>query len=138
MANEFGRSTKDVLLRVTKALPGTSATNTSDALDIGINPLTPEDITVEVSLPAMPLHVTAGNTLTITLYHGDTSSLAATATALGVAITCTQIGIVTDGTAAQVFRFKLPPGVKRYIGFFQSAGGTDDLSSYTATYSLLV
>ena len=134
------RLLRDYALVTTHILPTTSANHTTDAIDIaGIGPYMPEEITVEISLPKMPLHVTSGNSVDITLYHGDTAAgLATTATALGLIIKCSQIGIATDGTEAQVFRYRLPPGTKRFIGWYVATGGTDSLESYTATYSLLV
>ena len=138
MAYEFHHNRKDAALIITKALPGTSASNTTDTIDLQAvaGDLKPDGIDVEISLPAMPLHVTAGNTVQIDLWVATTTSVAAPTSPLPV-IRASQIGIVTVGTAAEIWRYKLPPNCPRYLGFRQTCGATDDLSSYTATYSLL-
>jgi|WetSurMetagenome_2_1015567.scaffolds.fasta_scaffold504960_2 hypothetical protein len=133
------RLLRDYALVTTNAIPGTSSNATTSAIDLaGVGPYQPEEITVEIAVPKMTAHVTAANVLAITLYHGDTSSLASTSVALGLVITCSQIGIATDGTELQVWRYRLPPGTKRYIGWYMTTGITDSLDSYTATFSLLV
>jgi len=130
------RFIRDANLSVTKALPSTSSNNTSGQIDIGAGPFNPEQITIEVALPAMPLHVTAGNKLQIQLYSSATSGSGDAITSPIVEFD--QIGIASTGTGAQVFTAKLPPGTARYISFHNITGGTDDLSSYTATYSILL
>jgi hypothetical protein len=134
MANsvQTSRLLRDAKLVVTKALPN-NTNNTSDAIDIGSGPWNPEEITVEVSVPAIAAHTTT-NDLQIQLYHGDTSdSLAATTPLIEVDVP----GVAVTGSVALVKRFKLPPGTKRYIAFHNIAT-TDNCSAVTATYSLLV
>lgn len=126
------RLLRDGALVVTKALPN-NTNNTSDVIDIGGGPFNPEEIVVEVSVPAIAGHTTANN-LQLQLYHGDVSnSLAATNPLVEVDV----LGVVSTGSVATVKRFKLPPGTKRYIAFHQIAT-TDDCSAVSATYSLLV
>jgi hypothetical protein len=133
MANEHGRNIADALLIVTKALPAATATNVSDSIDLGTTGYKPENVEVEISVPAMPLHVTANNT-TLTLHDSaDNSSFAEVDP-----LTQTKIlGVVTVGSSAKTVRFRLPPNVRRYIAFSQTAGATDTLTSYTITYKLL-
>ncbi len=121
---------------ITKLLPSTSASNTTDTIDLGTGPFLPEEFTVEVSVPAIAAHVTAGNVMLITLWHGDTTSIAVPVVPVPT-VSISMIGVVTSGSAAAVWRFKLPIGTKRYIGFRQTCGGTDDLSGSTITYSIL-
>ena len=122
---------------ITKVLPGTSASNTTDAIDLGGDgPFRPEEITVEVSVPAIAAHVTTGNNLVIALWHAATTTLAAPVAPVP-AITITIPGVASTGSVASVWRFKLPIGTLRYIGFRQTCGGTDDLSGSTITYSIL-
>ena len=126
------RLLRDAGLSITKALPN-NTNNTSDPIDIGSGPWNPEEITVEVSVPAIAAHTTANN-LQIQLYHGDaTNSLAATTPLIEVDV----LGVVSTGSVAQVTRFKLPPGTKRYIAFHAIAT-TDNCSAATATYTLLL
>ena len=105
-------------------------------MDLGAGPFNPEEITIEVSLPAMPLHVTVANKLQIQLYSTATSGSGDAITSPIVEFD--QPGIASTGTSAQVFTAKLPPGTLRYISFHNITGITDDLSSYTATYSILL
>lgn len=126
------RLLRDGNLSITKALPN-NTNNTSGAIDIGSGPFNPEEIEVEVSVPAIAGHTTANN-LQIQLYHGDTSgSLAATTPLIEVDV----LGVVSTGSVATVQRFKLPPGTKRFIAFHAIAT-TDDCSAVSATYSILV
>jgi hypothetical protein len=133
MANEFGRNVKDAALIVTKALPAATATNVSDSINLGSTGYKPENIEVEIEVPAMPLHVTANNT-TLTLHDSaDNSSFAEVDP-----LTQTKIlGVVSVGSSAKTVRFRLPPNVRQYIAFSQTAGATDTLTSYTMTYRLL-
>ncbi len=131
------RFLRDASLTLTKALPGTSSNNTSDTIDLGAGPFRPEEITVEVVIPAIAEHVTAGNHITITLYHADTTTVIAPVSPVPT-ITIDEIGITSTGTPGSTWRFKLPIGTKRYIGFHQVCGATDTLSGSSVTYSLLL
>jgi hypothetical protein len=126
------RLLRDNSLTITKALPN-NTNNTSDTIDIGSGPFNPEEITVEVYVPAIAGHTTVNN-LQIQLYHGDaTNSLAATTPLIEVDV----VGVGGTGSVVTTKRFKLPPGTKRYIAFHAIAT-TDDCSAVTATYTLLV
>ncbi len=121
---------------ITKALPSTSGSNTTDAIDLGAGPFLPEEYTVEIRIPAIAEHVTAGNHINITLWHGDTTSLAVPVEPVPT-VSVDRIGVASTGSLGSTWRFKLPIGTKRYIGFRQVVGGTDTLSASSITYSLL-
>lgn len=128
------RMLSDAALTITKALPSTSSNNTTDYIDLGAAGFKPEEITIEITIPAIAAHVTAGNVPTITLYDSASTS--------GAAVTDPQIqtswiGVITTGSLGKTVRFKLPPGTKRYIAFYQTTGGTDDLSGSSITYKIL-
>jgi hypothetical protein len=126
------RLLRDTLLTVTQALPN-NTNLTSGTIDIGSGPFNPEEITVEVQVPAIAGHTTTNN-LQIQLYHGDaTNSLAVTTPLIEVDVP----GVGSTGSVALVKRFKLPPGTKRYVAFHCIAT-TDDCSAVTATFTLLV
>lgn len=126
------RLLRDAALVLTKQLPN-NTNNTSDTIDIGSGPFNPEEITIEVSVPAIAAHTTTNN-LQIQLYHGDaTNSLAVTTPLIEVDV----VGVGSTGSVATVKRFKLPPGTKRYIAFHNIAT-SDDCSAVSATYTLLV
>ena len=132
MANEFGRNQRDALLTLTKALPAATATNLTDAIDLEqVGGPKPENVEIEVSVPAMPLHTTANNT-TLTLHDSaDNSTYAEVVPLHQVKV----LGVVSTGSVAILTRFRLPPNVRRYIKISQTAGATDDLTSYTMTYT---
>ena len=128
------RLIRDNSLTITKALPGTSASNTSGVIDLGTGPFNPEEITIEILIPAIAAHVTSGNVPTITLWASDTTTVT---TATDPVISTSWIGVASTGSTGKTISFKLPPGTKRYIAFRQTAGATDDLSGSTITYSVL-
>jgi hypothetical protein len=127
------RLIRDYKLITTHALPN-NTNHTSDTLDIGDGVFNPEELTVEVLVPAISAHTTANN-LQIQLYHGDTTTTAAM-TAPQPLIECDVLG-GAGGSAETLFRFKLPPGTKRYIAFHMIAT-TDNCSGVTATFTVLV
>jgi hypothetical protein len=131
------RLLRDSALTITKALPATSSNNTTDTIDLGVGPFRPEEITVEISIPAIAAHVTAGNHINITLYHADTTTVIAPVAPVAT-ITVDAIGVVSTGSLGSVWRFKLPIGTKRFIGFYQTTGATDTLSGSSVTYSILL
>ena len=132
MANEFGRNIKDAVFSITKALPAASATNVSDSFDLGSTGHKTESIEVEISVPAMALHVTANNT-TISLHDSaDNSTFAEVVPLTQVKV----LGVVSTGSVAVLCRFRLPPNVRRYIAFSQTAGATDTLTATSVSYSL--
>lgn len=135
MANEYNRNQRDAsaLTTISKALAAATVTNRSDSFDLGPGAHSPENFEVEISIPAMPLHVTANN-VTITLHDSaDNSSFAAT----DPVVSTTILGVVTDGSAAKTIRFRLPANIRRYFAFSQVSGATDTLTTYSITYTLL-
>jgi hypothetical protein len=126
------RLLRDNALTITQALPN-NTNNTTSYIDIGSGPFNPEEITVEISVPAIPGHTTANN-LQIQLWTSATTSGAAVTSPL---IECDVLGVTSSGSVATTFRFKLPPGTKRYIAF-HSIATTDDCSAATMTITLLV
>ena len=132
MANEFGRNIQDAVFSTSKALPAASATNVSSSFDLGNVGFKPEELEVEISVPAMALHVTANNT-TITLHDSaDDSSFAEVVPMTQVKV----LGVVSTGSVAVLCRFRLPPNVRRYIAFSQTCAATDTLTATSIAYTL--
>jgi hypothetical protein len=132
MANEFGRNIQDAAFSTTKALPAATVTNVSDSFDLGNVGFKPEELEVEISVPAIAAHTTANNT-TITLHDSaDNSSFAEVVPMTQVKV----LGVVSTGSVAILARFRLPPNVRRYIAFSQTAGATDTLTASSITYTL--
>ena len=133
MANEHGRNIADATLIVTKALPAATATNVSGSIDLGSVGYKPENVEVEINVPAIAAHTTVNNT-TLSLHDSaDNSTFAEVVPLTQVKIP----GVAGTGSVAIVARFRLPPNVRRYIAFSQTAGATDDLTGSSITYKLL-
>lgn len=126
------RLLRDDKLTITQALPNNTNNDTS-YIDIGGQPFKPEEITVEIYVPAIAAHTTTNN-LQIQLYDSATSSGAAVTAPL---IECDVVGVGGTGSVAKTFRYKLPPGTKRYISW-HSIATTDNCSAATMTITLLV
>lgn len=133
----FNRNIRDAALSVTKAVPTSAGNVTSDTIDLGslATDMLPEDIVVEVIVPAIAGHTTTGSLLTVELYVGTTTTVAA-ATAPLPLVKCVVAGVAVSGNVETIFRYKLPPGCPRYIGWNILVGATDTYSG-TATFSLL-
>lgn len=140
MANEFGRNIKDGQLVVTKALPAAAANNNTDTIDLETIAGAPENVEVEVSIPAMAAHNSASYDVTIKLQHStDDSSYADLDTGTGTLpdIIIVTPGVASTGSLARVVRFRLPRGVNRYLQFNQAVTtGGPTLTGSTITYSL--
>lgn len=133
MANEFGRNIVDATYSTSKALPAATATNVSSSFDLESTGTKPSNVEVEINVPAIAAHTTANNT-TLTLHDSaDNSSFAEVVPLTQVKV----LGVVSTGSVAIVARFRLPPNVRRYIAFSQTAGATDDLTGSSITYKLL-
>lgn len=140
MANEFGRNQKDGQYTVTKALPAAGANNNTDSIDLETAVGTPENVEVEVSIPAMAAHNSASYNVTILLQDCATTdgSFLDLDTGTGTLpdIQIVTPGVASTGSAARVVRFRLPRGTKRYLQFYQavdSSGPTLTASSITYT-----
>lgn len=133
MANEFARRIEDYSFTVTRALPTADATVTSSDLDFGTNTVFPENVELEVSIPALSATILpSADTLTITVQGG---SSATPSTSLNIVKVITGTG---STIAAQTWRVKLPSDTPRYVNVkFALAGGTGDGSGVSATIKAL-
>ncbi len=129
MSYEFNRNIQDYQFTVTRALPTADGTVTSSDLNFGTNTVFPENVELEISLPALTAtHLPSADTLTITV-QGGASATPSTSLNLVKVITGTGSTI-----AAQVWRVKLPPDCPQYVNVkFVAAGGTGDISGVSAT-----
>ncbi len=140
MANEFGRNIRDYGLTLTKALPAAAATNQTGTIDLETIVGPPENVEIEVSIPALSAHNSASYNVTLTLQQSsDDSSYAnldsGTGTLPGIVITTP--GVASTGSLARVVRFRIPRGVSRYLQFTQAVTtGGPTLTASSITYSL--
>jgi len=129
MANEFARNIQDYQFTVTRALPTADGTVTSSDLNFGTNTVFPENVELDIAVPALTsTHLPSADTLTITV-QGGASATPSTSLNLVKVITGTGSTI-----AAQNIRFRLPSDCPQYVNVkFVAAGGTGDISGVTAT-----
>lgn len=121
---------------ITNALPNATTSYTTNYLDIGAGPFNPEEIEIEVQVPAIAGHTTAAN-LTLQLITSATVQATSAFAATNPAVTVNVLGVASTGSVAQTTRFKLPPGTLRYLAF-KMIVASDDCSAVTATFSILV
>lgn len=133
MANEQSRNIQDATFVLTRALPTADGTVTSADIDLGPDVHKPEEVELEVTIPALSaVQLPNADTLTLTIQGGSAAS----------PTTSINLVHVTTGTgsaiAEQKLRFRLPSNCPRYINAkFVAAGGTGDISAATATVKIL-
>lgn len=105
------RLIRDNALSVTTALPAASGNVTCAALNLGLAPYKPEEIILEIYVPACAANTSTTDTYTYQLFDSaDNSSFAAVSPAVLVAVP----GVSSVGSAAAYFRFGLPVNVRQY------------------------
>jgi len=110
---------KDALLQITGYLPAAGGANTTTSIDLGSSraadtyagAVTPEDMFLEVSVPAMPNNTDSAKTVTIDLYDSaDDASFSEVDPLVSIKVP----GVSSTGSAARTVRYPLPP-TRRYI-----------------------
>ena len=126
------RNISDAKFVVTRALPTADGTVTSADIDLGADVHKPEDVELEITIPALTAtHLPNGDTLTITVQGGA----AATPT---TALFGLPVITGSTGFAGNAYRFRLPSDCPRYINVKAiAAGGTGDISAVDATIKIL-
>lgn len=128
------RSIKDATFVKAKALPAAAAANNTATFDLGAGGFVPEEIEVQIEIPALA-NLVDNKTLTIKVQDSaNDSSYADVDPLIRTVIT----GDGGDGSSATTLRFRLPANIRRYVQFNQaveSGGGNNTASS--VTYSLL-
>ena len=136
------RLLRDTKLTVTKALPAAGASNNTGTIDLGVGPWHPEEVLIEISIPACSGQTDTTKAVTITAQHSsDDSSYANLDDGTGANndVVLTTPGVASTGAAARVATVKLPPGTKRYIQFTQAVtSGGATLTAISVTYTVLV
>lgn len=128
----MSRKIQDATFVKTRALPTADGTVTSADLDLGAGAFKPEEMELEITVPALnSTQLPNADTITMTIQHGA----AATPTTL-LAVLPVITG--SSGYAGGTFRFRLPSNTLRYVNVkFVAAGGTGDISASSATIKLL-
>lgn len=138
MAFTVGRQIVDSNFSTTVALPSGAGTSTSTAFDlvgaaISANTIFPEEVTLEVAVPADTALV-SGATRKFTLLADSAASPTTAVTGYGV---YTITGTSGNGAAATI-RWRLPADVARYAAVRIDGGtsGSGDSSAINATVAL--
>lgn len=131
MAATVGRLIPDSTLSNSTALPSGAGTATSAAIDLvgaalDANSSFPEEVSLEVAVPATPNLVSAA-TITFTVMN---DSAATPTTALSPTHSFIITGTAGNG-AATTHRFKLPANVARYLSV-RAVGGSSGAGDNTA------
>lgn len=132
MANENSRNIQDAQFSITRALPTADGTVTSADFDLGADVHKPEEVELEITVPALnATQLPDADTLTITVQGGA----AATPT---TALFGLPVITGSTGYAGSTFRFRLPSNCPRYINVKAvAAGGTGDISASALAIKLL-
>lgn len=132
----MSQSLRDALLAVTKALPsGASAVN-SDGIDLGHGTTGEHHASCLLLIEAPALTTSMlGDAATIKYDVADSADNASFATIAATVLT--QTGAGGAGAAATSKKFRLPPGVRRYVRVTATKSATGDASSVSMTVSLV-
>ncbi len=133
-----GYSVRDNAHKVTKALPNGAAATTSDAIDLGLTARSDFTAPCELLITAPALGATPlpdAKTMKYDILMSDQSNLGTPTTLVAAAIT--QTGASSAGAVGAEYRFRLPTGVKRYIGVKATGSGSGDASGSSFTAELL-
>jgi hypothetical protein len=127
---------RDSTFARTKVLPGAGATNLTDVIDLesvlgdpGVS-----KFLVEIAVPAVAGNTDSSKSFTLSVHDSANNSSFA---ALAVPLTLTVPGVTSTGSVAITKTFRLPPDVRRYIKFSQTAPSVVDVSAATIAYDLL-
>jgi hypothetical protein len=120
-----------------KALPAAAASNYTGYIDsnaAGNHTLEYTEVIIDV--PAIAAHTDSTKYVTLELTHGTTTSPTAVVTS---APTIKIVGVTSTGTSAAQYRFRIPPGLNRYIAFKQTVdSGAGTLTASNITYRVAV
>jgi len=120
-----------------KALPAAAASNYTGYIDsnsAGNHTLEYAEAIIDV--PAIAAHTDSTKYVTLELTHGTTTSPTTVVTS---APTIKIPGVTSTGTSATHIRFRIPPGLNRYIAFKQTVdSGAGTLTASNITYRLAV
>lgn len=136
MANEFARNLGDAGFSTTFTLPASASASTNQAtpFDLGADTFKPEEVEVELSVPALTDTMVSSTRTTTYIIETCTATNFSTIDATLYTKTFTGAG---SGVAAQVIRVRLPSNCARYIRAKVTHGAsTTDSSAISATVSL--
>jgi hypothetical protein len=135
MAYEYNRNLTDAAKTVTKAAPAAAANHNTPTIDL--EQVTGGDIERIVCQVSIPATDTLVNTYAITIKLQDSADDSSYAT-VDPLIQTTVVGTAGNVSAAKTVRFRLPPGVRRYIQLnIAVPASAGDVTDTTVTFQLL-
>lgn len=138
MANEFARNITDATYSTTFTLPASASASTqqSSGFDLGADTYKPENLEMELSVPALSSTIVPDTrTVTYIIESSTTSNFAAISQTI---YTWTFTGASSAGVGAQVIRVRIPSNCARYVRSKVTFGAsTTDGSALSATSRLL-
>ena len=137
MANEFARNLGDAGFSTTFALPSSASSSTNQAtpFDLGADTFKPEEVEVELSVPALTTTMVPDTRTTTYIIETCAATNFSTIDATLYTKTFTASG--GTGVSAQVIRVRLPSNCARYIrGKVTHGASTTDSSAVSATIAL--
>ena len=133
-----GPQTRDVALKVTKALPNGAATIITDGIDLGhsTNGQPPANVELLIEAPALVVgDLGNADTMKYEVFHDTVSTFGSEVSLYGVVLT--QTGAGGAGAAAASKRVALPSDVGRYIRVKATNSAAGDASDKSVSVSLL-
>lgn len=133
---------KDALLKISATLPNGSASASAPAAFMDTGKLTsagdvPGNIEFLLTGPALTTtELPDTKTMVYDVQHSDNADGSSPSTLIDNAIT--QTGASSAGADAATYRFKLPTGHKRYVGFSASNSGAGNASGKSGTLEVVV
>lgn len=137
MAFEFNRNLQDANLSTTFTLGTAAQTATSGAFDLGVDRQVPENVEVELSIPALTTTMNTGTNTAGVTYIVEASSTSTFSVIAQNLIYQTFVGSTTTAIAAQTIRCRLPSNCPEFIRAKVINGATSgDLSTLAGTLNL--
>lgn len=130
----MGRNLKDANFIATTALPAAGASNNSNVFDLGAGNFLPEEIELQISLPATP---NLADTKNVTLTIQDSADNVTFAAITGLA-TVVATGAGGVGAAAKTETIRLPSTTRQYLRLNQAVDAVGgDSTGVSTTFQLL-
>jgi hypothetical protein len=131
MPNYLNRQLRDANLDKTKTLAATNTVAYTTDIDLGYGAanFTPENVELEIYIPAIPVSALGdSHTVTTAIYAASTASPTTAIATLAPLTGATAV----DPSLAFYLRFRLPSDCPRYVRVGFTNSNADNLSAYTA------
>lgn len=137
MANEFARNIQDASLNpATFTLPNGVGSTQSAVIDIGADTVKPENVELELAVPALTTTINPGDSTAGVTYIIESSTTSTFAAIASVLRSKNFAGDTTTATPAKTIRCRLPSDCERYVRGKVTLGTTTaDATALAATFT---